>query len=257
MSRIYFGAFETFAWLGADQHGLQGQALEFVRSRGELQGAAHDEPIGLEDKAALHSLCKNPYWTRHWVVQELALSKSRVLVCGQSIAPLQQVIDLHRIFAHIHLDSTTLASLCRLVEESERQRTHGGRFSDEWSMWEEAISTAVTTHCHDLRDKIYGIQSLFMPQQRIHVDYTATTSQVCIRALLAFVRTVHDSRVDRVKYWFNKITLAMDLHFEREKLWDNFIAQWRWGGETDESERVDIALAETCWDTDFYWYSPS
>lgn len=60
---------------------------------------------------ALHRLVQNPYWTRLWIIQELAVSPNTSTIdWGDSTVSLEIVLTLADIFCKKILDGDTLSS---------------------------------------------------------------------------------------------------------------------------------------------------
>jgi hypothetical protein len=110
MADIFRRAEKTIVWLGAEDE-FTSDALKVIRSIGQLQGTVDRSTVRYTsfygDKDCYESLgispltyhnwlgflafINRPWFERAWVVQELALARSAILVCGSHVLPWEQL----------------------------------------------------------------------------------------------------------------------------------------------------------------------
>jgi hypothetical protein len=193
MGEIYQKAKNVFVWLG--DGGEQQYALErlargtariyqamgthserfYASGRGfEVLGIANDRDQRRME-SSLVAMCNNEYWGRTWIVQEvlLSLSDARMVLCGPcrvpwtvikaflaSIGVLELVGPLHRGQSpSMDLRKSPAAKL--FSRNSNRQPLV--KLLDDFG----------TTHCSDVRDRIFALRSLLELPETIRVDYGA------------------------------------------------------------------------------------
>ncbi|KAI8935263.1 hypothetical protein NX059_007852 [Plenodomus lindquistii] len=109
MREVYHKANEVFAWLGLGDVKTD-QAMEFIKSfehlRGTLAGlhplmhvddAVNDlvkEMDNQQLRRGLTSIFERAYWSRLWILQELAASKSTTFACGDKTVSFDKVMNI-------------------------------------------------------------------------------------------------------------------------------------------------------------------
>ncbi|KAH9211167.1 hypothetical protein DL95DRAFT_465154 [Leptodontidium sp. 2 PMI_412] len=135
---------------------------------------------------ALLRLAQNPYWTRLWIIQELAVSPIRsTLDWGDSSVPLRVVLTLADIFCNKILDGSTLDSraVARMspylqLLNSIGQWQRSGVLSDtrgglKGTAVDDLCRLAGSAQCTLPQDKVFGLLGL-LPQaisSKITIDY--------------------------------------------------------------------------------------
>ncbi|KAF7512124.1 hypothetical protein GJ744_002286 [Endocarpon pusillum] len=99
MGRIYAEASDVSVWLG-DSHDDSELAFKFIESVLKLSDLDQliDERF-IDSWAALSSLMKRDWFSRRWIVQEIAFAKSATVRCGQSCIEWPELADAMAIFA--------------------------------------------------------------------------------------------------------------------------------------------------------------
>lgn len=183
MARIYPSAGETFIWLGLDPR-LDVACRKSV-TVGEAVKAAGEVDDDEAERVAMRSLqddeisnikvlCQHPYWKRHWIIQEIVLSRNCTLLRPQVEIAWRDFI----LLAYFRDFDRGLAMLINASIMAEGE--------NDVERWFFCMSLAEQTSCEDVRDKVYGMQSIFGGSARILVDYTVTPSMVFLRALCAY-----------------------------------------------------------------------
>ncbi|KAF7185073.1 Heterokaryon incompatibility protein 6, OR allele [Pseudocercospora fuligena] len=183
MAQIYSKADRVLVWLGpaGESSNLamrclaNGSAPQKARDRSKTKAGV-----------ALLRLCQRAYWTRLWVLQELALAKAAIVICGADQVPwtafktiLGEADGTSRIPRLDGDDNTptlrsAAATMLRLVHQSYHKAT----------LYEKIIETK-HLECADVRDKVFAL--LGMPhnsgEEHIRPDYDEDISQLAATVL--------------------------------------------------------------------------
>ncbi|KAI0202586.1 heterokaryon incompatibility protein-domain-containing protein [Astrocystis sublimbata] len=178
MARIYNMASNVCVWLG---EGYDGAEIAFNLIRDIMNYRNFDEMI-LDTKVKdgwknLISIMKAPWFSRRWVIQEIALSRDASLHCGDrilhwddfadAISLLMEKIELIRdtfkddVFDDVETTSAcilvqTLCNVCRKADQGEDM----GRLVNGLLDVETLVSTLLGFQATLPRDTIYSILSL-------------------------------------------------------------------------------------------------
>lgn len=166
MHKIYKQAKNVLIWLGCDP-----TMLEAARRLRDNE---------YHDGWALAILLAHPYFSRIWIVQEIALSAdSPLIVCGGV------ELDWDRVsFASRHTtQNLPVAAEATIYEQP--------RFRDRRTL-DECIRSHCESDCHDPRDKVYGLLGLTPEKWRVHVDYTKEVLEVYFDAVAALYEELFD-----------------------------------------------------------------
>lgn len=210
MGEIYSNARDTLVWLGNNTHAgavptliQQWETRENSRDRGPVHVPDADEALAV---AAFQSLS---YWTRHWVAQELALSKRRTFMLGE-----------------VQFERDSLGALgCEpysAVRPSEKlvnfvDHFNESRASDQYYTF---CAFAKDSRCRDPRDKVFGLQNLLPHSLRVEVNYDVS---------------VWDVFVDTVARWHTYL-----------KHQAGTAGDWRYFGKTYASYANDLRFLRDC-----------
>jgi len=99
MWEVYNGAFNVCVWLGAHADGSE-RAMDFVNEIVKLDNLEQlvQDTHNSEKWAALSSLMRRPWFSRRWIVQEIALAKTATLHCGESLVSWRDFADAISLF---------------------------------------------------------------------------------------------------------------------------------------------------------------
>ncbi|KAI0448769.1 heterokaryon incompatibility protein-domain-containing protein [Xylaria acuta] len=178
MARIYNSATNVCVWLG---EGYDGAETAFGLVRDIMNYRNFDEmildPNANEAWRNLISIMKAPWFSRRWVIQEIALSRDASIHCGDrslhwddfadAVSLLMEKIELIRdtfkddVFDDVETTSTcvlvqTLCNVCRKADQGEDQ----GRLVSGLLDVETLVSTLLGFQATFPRDTIYSILSL-------------------------------------------------------------------------------------------------
>jgi hypothetical protein len=221
MREIYSTAWTVVAWLG-EEHNQSHKAVQLIhdlagfneRNEGQrLEKRLREDPtvLGKGNWLALQEFMDRVYWYRLWILQELIMGASAVIIrCGSSsidwetfcngVTLLEE--DLWQVkdglltwdintqglrtketawsTASLHLVYQDLSTLSQFEEpEADRSYLSFGRILDI-ANWAE---------CLDPRDKVYGLVGLMKPNiaQQIIPDYTLHPMSVYANATKLFI----------------------------------------------------------------------
>ncbi|PMD58677.1 HET-domain-containing protein [Hyaloscypha bicolor E] len=117
MDRIYGGAEKVCIWLGEEGEDSK-TAMDFIRDR-VLELWTFDElienPKLAKHWAALIRLMKRPWFSRRWVVQEIALSpRGGTIYCGKDSNSWQDFADAVSLFVEVETATHRLSDVMKL-----------------------------------------------------------------------------------------------------------------------------------------------
>jgi hypothetical protein len=221
MRDIYGGAWTVIAWLGEERDNSD-QALELVQTLSDLK-PGHGEELAArlsEDPEflghgcwmALHDLMNRPYWYRLWIIQELVLGSSAlVLRCGDSFMDWTSFCrGIGFMFDYLWMVKDTL--LFYEVEKNDRTGTRSRLWlttsmhlvhQDLWALshceeqgrahlrFDRLLNVANSAQSRDVRDKVYGLVGLMDPTvaKQLSPNYESPPAQVHASVAKIFILT--------------------------------------------------------------------
>ena len=189
MAEIYSKAAEVLIWLGPAQDS-DGWAIDYIANHhhnGYIENALYQKYTGqplmyiMPQEALMPppeplfsgicSFIEKPYWKRLWVVQEVFIAKSRIILCGNHCLSWKAF----HAFTYLHGHPRACNDAFQLCIAA-----NGGRLED----LDTVVQRYSTKECEDGRDKIYGIQTLAKPEHRMYVDYNKSAVQLLIDVIV-------------------------------------------------------------------------
>lgn len=170
MAGIYTNAEKVLIWLGSGFHesdawsdSIQAFENHFSKhTRGFKQVTRGESEF---DEHAWFSL--HHYWTRLWVIQEILLAKSLVVIWGS------KHVDWNTITRHLpYLDEATCLNRIRFARDKRKADGSYGL------SWEEALELGSASDCEETRDKVYGLLGLVASEQLIMPDYSKPPAEI-------------------------------------------------------------------------------
>lgn len=233
MGEIYSLASGVAAWLGVATK-TSDRAMDFLqvlatkapRSQYEeylKELPSENDPGKFKDEwTALKDLSKNGYWSRTWIIQELALCRrSKIVHCGTKSLPwdnfenvfhpsdnIECPINAHKCIVHVIFDIRELpevgAGLASLGILSAFQRTPELRFIHV----NEILSSTTSFLATDPRDKVYGMLALNVELRQLvpHPNY-ANSKDVVFRDLTKALLAI--------RYKLDLICLKLPTHINQ------------------------------------------
>lgn len=178
MHEIYSKARQTMVWLGEDPHGGHGLAtLRYFQTNTieEVRSEPHRRAWAQGRDALTHLTHLVPYWKRHWIAQEVVLSKSVTVLYG------------NKEFAWKELERVSeCCELLGMTDYCPSDRLHDLRKArhNTAQVFRVAMTFAQSSECMDVRDKIYGTQGMFLASYRVPVDYSLEPFELFLLAIV-------------------------------------------------------------------------
>jgi hypothetical protein len=184
MASIYNEAFNVCVWLGDDTKNNAETALRFVKRILDLDEFERlvESAEFAEDWKALFDLMTRPWFSRRWVIQEIALAKRATIYCGQAPAVKwrdfanavalfgsrhRQISGVLRASSAFHnapdiLGDVTALGAHRLVQESSNlfRKSDDGKIQEHLLPLETLVSTLSPFEATEPHDTIYAVLSL-------------------------------------------------------------------------------------------------
>lgn len=208
IGKIFRRAEKTLIWLGPDSSdGLAtatiNKLLPYLRTVSLPQygqeESCRDKEVWVDlcgsltatDLLALDTFMTLPYWGRHWVVQEVVLARTRVILYGESQmvwndldyfkSRLSQTV--HRLGVlearHAARSFAVFLAFFDLVKDLDTMRASATR-PNLLYLWDRFGNFSTLSICSDPRDKVFGLQTVFSPNLRCNVDYALPTWKVYV-----------------------------------------------------------------------------
>jgi hypothetical protein len=193
MGVIFSEAETVFAWLG----GMREEDLRFdihtLAKRPTRNGTWILDPrsavIDAEISTFAH-LVRQKYWSRLWVVQELRLAQRIEVWYGHLHLGAGQLFEMTGRWPAdcIDVGFEPEGTLSRPYVKS-RDLMRMGQLLGPTSLDEhkqslfKVLYDTCGTQCVDPRDRIYGVQALVLPSQRVRVDHTRSLTQTMHEAM--------------------------------------------------------------------------
>lgn len=214
MRDIYANATEVVVWLGEEEAGDESAFEELERINddqrvplwkngfGWFRGTAPtsnrlstsefftttSKLRGVQYEHIVHLLCRG-YFRRAWIVQELAMAKTAVLLYGEgnkqiSWDMLANVVlnKLDRVVPQDILDSRVVQRSRKSIEAIERIRQH--RVQSAGRPLFEVLLDTEQTQCSDVRDKIFAFLGLArdsLDNNGLEPDYEAQVAELFMK----------------------------------------------------------------------------
>lgn len=218
MGMIYSGAEQVLVWLGEQSENSK-QAIGFIERWHDgictLRSESLDEedpltedlisalasierPFDEADINAVSDLLSREYWSRIWIVHEIILGRSRLLLCGNQELLFDKLSTVLTFWSYIvSFDSASwcaydgavsilVANLrCHppiiftneIIRRTRAARQEGRAYKPDITYLLYNFRFSLAT---DTRDKIFGILGLLDPEKMpIQVDYSLTLTEVC------------------------------------------------------------------------------
>lgn len=215
MDYIYHSASRCIAWIGKAEVGPELEtddcslAMDFIITANIDQGKTKP-PLNLSrqerrEHDSLESLCRRKYWTRLWIIQEIALSKSVLVQCGSRSVPwtlLRYLFNNLRSCVHAsYRFSITCSAPFRLsqaaIDKDER------RFPLALPLADLTLKFKGSEY-EDPRDAVFGLLgfTLLCCRDAVRADYLMTSEQLCNNLLLhhiAYHLVLEDTFIDSAR----------------------------------------------------------
>lgn len=117
MSRIYTGAKQACIWLGEDNDDST-NAINFIREIMRLENfdSISEKAENASRWQSLLLLMQRPWFSRRWVVQEIALARSATIYCGNDQIPWENFAVAVELFVEVETATHRLSEVMRKDE---------------------------------------------------------------------------------------------------------------------------------------------
>ncbi|KAK9420110.1 putative Heterokaryon incompatibility domain-containing protein [Seiridium unicorne] len=200
MGEIYMYAQQVIVWLGEAADGSQ---LVFSRIKDlDWHGLGDPDQANARERRAWTSLITRPWFFRTWVIQEVALSRKAVVMCGNDSAPWTDLGHQNRDI------SGGACGLSHVWGNPSKDAYHplSGMDPDSHVYYLRVMRSGgdplsimrYTRMCQtsDVKDKIFGILGLFKPEF-IDVDYDLPVEEIFRRFTEAVIRSTGNLGIRR------------------------------------------------------------
>jgi hypothetical protein len=200
MAELYSQATSTTIWLGMPFQGSD-EFMDFI-SHSDLDWKDLVDGMGYSPKQlsapskgiwdAYNETCQRflnlPYWSRVWIIQEVALSSERIVHLGSRSVCWPLIYTCLRFFGRAsHASAVSLISdvpvgifhHCTLITQLSERGMNPTKPVYEHS-WQSVVTRVRFKQCSNPRDKAYGVLGLLPKQLRIYPDYAETLTPAVI-----------------------------------------------------------------------------
>ena len=201
MSDIYHHATEVIIWLACEAI----DPAYYRQPCNRLCFCQHEQHTYGIYGPCLRGTSKHPYWRRLWIVQEVLLAQARSIWLNRTIMQWPEMEPRDDIDPKMWLKPES-STLDFLLVESYHIKRRPLDFGD-------VIISCYDSSCHDVRDKVYGLQAIIKEVQRVTIDYARSPEQIfvdtVVKLLLAesgrmYVKLWHLARVMGIYQWCDK-----------------------------------------------------
>lgn len=118
MTRIYTGAKQACIWLGEDNDDST-KAIHFIREIMRLENfdSISEKKENASKWQSLLILMQRPWFSRRWVVQEIALAKAATIYCGNDQIPWENFAVAVELFVEVETATHRLSEVMRKDEK--------------------------------------------------------------------------------------------------------------------------------------------
>lgn len=151
MSYIYGEAERVFVWLGEEGDDSK-VAMEFLKNRvlnlRDFDRLIRDE-TAVREWRALSALMKRQWFTRRWIVQEIAIAQSATLLCGPHKVEWKDFADAISLFNEVEMSTRKISEVMKLDREL-------GHISDFFGDVSELSATKLVEETNNLFRRLTG-----------------------------------------------------------------------------------------------------
>ncbi|KAI0179350.1 HET-domain-containing protein [Hypoxylon sp. FL1284] len=203
MGRIFGEAKEVHIWLRHEDR-LTEKLFTFLREACLLPAAKKSDMAGqmgdlmkslygdgIRALQCYDELCKRPWFSRRWIIQEACLARQATVHCGSHSIPLPSVVQ-----AAIRFQTTDMSYYPVKVMANLRSPTAEVTILELlWNFQESG--------CLDPKDRVAALVGLAQDRHQLHLDYTAHWTEIYKQVVLdSLTRNSNDSRLQVMLHLF-------------------------------------------------------
>jgi hypothetical protein len=188
MGKTYAGALEVLIWLGHSPDIVE--YFAWVNKPRAIMNRAvdrmHLDPTPKALRKPIIEFATHPYWTRAWVTQELMLTGSHRLLCGEAETRSSLLFSIDHVptgqtgNGDYFYAASKLSGILRLLlnKYDPDRKLHR-------SLWSTAASR-LNAECQDPRDRLYSLLAIIGHDVTFKVDYGESLVDLYWRAIHHF-----------------------------------------------------------------------
>ncbi|KAF2663373.1 hypothetical protein BT63DRAFT_444687 [Microthyrium microscopicum] len=182
MAQVYGKSEIVYVWLGEEKHGSK-RAFKFIPKMLEVRGFNELVKDSHEDLKAVKMLLTRDWFSRRWIIQEIALADQAMLICGTDQLEWSKFAIAVSLFTEYetqtrglsevmkarveydnhpdyfgNLPSLSAAHLVEITNKLFRKRNNG--HLDRLLSLEYLVSTFITFNSSEARDNVYAILAI-------------------------------------------------------------------------------------------------
>lgn len=244
MRRIFETAALTAAWLGPSEH--NSDTLLHHLTASSTPSARRAWTSSEEGRAVIKAFQDRPYWQRAWIIQEVCVSPTVLLVCGDRTAPWKAMDAQHKWLRQRTFPEAHDVPDLRVLRNKFQRRELPLAF---------LVYRAKAARCANPRDRVFSLLGLVTGGEgaRIVPDYALSPCEVfaaAIRAADEDLEEVGSRDVQAHGRWrradsFRKKLMAVSLEVREhphEPLKEGDAVQIR-----EECDGLACGMWELCW----------
>ena len=198
MKDIYTNADSVSIWLGeADEDGFSDLAMDYIASLELEYGDQRRLPVcDLKTGRALRKFCFNPYWSRMWIIQEVAVAKEVTISFGTKDVDFFRFAEFNRsIYLFGKGGFSTEYPVPDLIGGSSGNpsyKIYSQRIlwqHDVPRSWISLLSTFEFHEVADFRDRVFALRGLVKNGVDLMVDYTISREALVKQVILQHYRS--------------------------------------------------------------------
>ncbi|KAK3638957.1 hypothetical protein LTR22_017644 [Elasticomyces elasticus] len=142
----------------------------------------HDGELGLLGSFfdSSRSMCRSPYWSRVWIVQEIIVARDRYCISGDLLLPYNILHDFaDRLQAEDDNEDESLAPFGNTILYSPEVWSN----IEGHACLDDVVDALSQHHCTDVRDHVYGVLGCVKGTDTFVVDYSVSKEEVLLRSL--------------------------------------------------------------------------
>jgi hypothetical protein len=206
MHRIYQQAREVLIWLGEEQES-DAEAFEFINQFEELDIKVELDPLNSQEntefldlvspdavpKKALANFLQRPWFSRIWVVQEVAMAFKATMFCGENtttwntMLKMVQLLRDRGIYSYLGPSAISVARISTMALMKEEFKSQG-----TVEMYMPGVLGATSNFSStDPRDRIFAMLGLISgpDSDGLRPDYTLSKEEIYTDIAIRSIRT--------------------------------------------------------------------